>query len=339
VNGQAVSPLPRAGILFRVLWVIAPLAIVVVVLSRLAEFSAIAGALAGASPIWLGAAVICTALYTVNQSLVYHGVFRLMGAAVPFGDALGLTLVMAFASLALPAGTATGVTYFVSEARRRRVAAPLALLTALGYYLFDYGAFVPILLAALVVLHGASDAGVLSLMPLTVFGGLIAAVAGAAVWGLLHPDRVAAVIARAAGEVARLTPARREWLAGAAVTLGREIQEICAAVRRAPVRASRPFLHAFLLHAAGIGVLGAIFVALGWTVPLSVLISAYAAGGVFMVVSITPSATGVVEPVMMLVLTSFGVPLEVAAAAAVLFRVFTFWLPLFAGFLAWRLAR
>jgi uncharacterized membrane protein YbhN (UPF0104 family) len=62
VNGPAVSPLPRAGILFRVLWVIAPLAIVVVVLSRLTEFSAIAGALAGASPIWLGAAVICMML-------------------------------------------------------------------------------------------------------------------------------------------------------------------------------------------------------------------------------------------------------------------------------------
>lgn len=69
------------------------------------------------------------------------------------------------------------------------------------------------------------------------------------------------------------------------------------------------------------------------------LVAGYAVGNLFMAISITPSGVGVVESAMTLTLAAFGVPLEIAAAGTILFRLFTFWVPMVAGFFTWRTVR
>ncbi|MBI3976131.1 MAG: flippase-like domain-containing protein [Armatimonadetes bacterium] len=66
--------------------------------------------------------------------------------------------------------------------------------------------------------------------------------------------------------------------------------------------------------------------------PPDILVAGYVVGALFMVVSVTPSGVGVVEGAMTLTFASLGVPVATAVAATLLFRLFTIWLPLLAGF-------
>jgi uncharacterized protein (TIRG00374 family) len=63
---------------------------------------------------------------------------------------------------------------------------------------------------------------------------------------------------------------------------------------------------------------------------------AYAISALFGVVGVLPGGLGFVEVSTAAVLVSFGVPLGLAAAAVVLFRVWDYWLPAaVGGALAW----
>ncbi len=94
-----------------------------------------------------------------------------------------------------------------------------------------------------------------------------------------------------------------------------------------------------LVDSLEIAVLGACFAAFpgaGHPVTLAMLITGYALGTLFLVVSITPQGLGVVEGVMTAVFVSLGVPLERAAIVVLAYRGLSFWLPLCVGFIALR---
>jgi uncharacterized protein (TIRG00374 family) len=319
---------------------VAPPAVFAAVVLRTAELSALWRVFAGASPAWLVAAALLAAAFAVDQGALYAGVFDVLGVEVGLADAVVLSLVMAFASLALPAGTASGIAYFVSAASERGIPPSRALLGGIAYYLFDYGVLIPVLVAGMVVLHVHQDLGAASVAAAGVISVAALAAAGAMAWGLLRPQQVVRALQAAGTRVTRaLRWTRRGPQPAAVAELAGEVREILTAMRARLGRSTRPFLHAVLLQAIAIGLLRVVFAALGFAVALGVLVAGYTVGTVFMVVSITPSGAGVVEGAMTVTFTSLGVPLEVAAAATVLFRLYTFWLPMLAGFLTLRLWR
>ncbi len=324
----------------RALWLLAPVAIFIVAVAHVAELSTLREVITTAAPAALILGTLLAAVFAVNQGAMYRGVFGVLGVEVPLGDAVLLSLVMAFASLALPAGVASGIAYFVAAARERGIAASRALLAGLAYYLFDYSALTPVLLAGMAVLRIHRDLGVGSLVALSLFYLAALGAAGLVIWGLLRPQGVPAAIVGAADFVNRLLRRAGRHLPVAAVDeFAAEAQEVLAAVRSRPHRSVRPLVHAVLLQAIAVALLEVVFVALGYRIAPAPLIAGYAVGTVFMVVSVTPSGVGVVEAAMTVTFTSLGVPLEVAAAGAILYRLYTFWLPMLAGFLTLRLMR
>jgi len=77
-----------------------------------------------------------------------------------------------------------------------------------------------------------------------------------------------------------------------------------------------------------------LFLSLGIQPLYRVLISGYAIGMMFVVISPTPNGVGFVEGSMVLAYSSLGVPGAAAATVTLIYRGFSFWLPLFVGFLA-----
>lgn len=71
-----------------------------------------------------------------------------------------------------------------------------------------------------------------------------------------------------------------------------------------------------------------IIIGLGGNIGILPLIVCYSISLLFMLASFTPSGIGIVEPIMTVILTSFGVPLEIAGLTTLIFRAFSFWLPL-----------
>lgn len=177
-------------------------------------------------------------------------------------------------------------------------------------------------------------AGVLALFVLLIIAGT-AAVA----WGIVRPRSVRTMIAAVARWIGRLRPRNRASIAASAVALGRELQDVCAAVRNHPRRSLEPLVCAGWPRRSAAR-------CCGWCSLRSIigsrpgpLVAGYAVGNLFMAISITPSGVGVVESAMTLTLAAFGVPLEIAAAGTILFRLFTFWVPMVAGFFTWRTVR
>ena len=331
------ATLPR---LRRILWLVAPPALFLAVLLRIADLSALRAVLISTAPRWLLAAAFLAGAFAVNQGALYQGVFAVLGEEIVLSHAVSLSLVMAFGSLALPAGTASGIAYFVSAARERGIASSRALLAAFAYYVFEYAALLPVLLIGMAVLHLHHDLAPASLGALTLFYVIALGAAGLMVWEVIRPETVAHRLTVAAAWLRRTLRGMDGLLRAPAVArFAGEIQAVLILARRHPARAVRPLLHAALLQAIALGLLDAVFAALDYRLAPAVLVAGYAVGTMFMLVSITPSGVGIVEGAMTVTFTSLGVPLETAASATVLFRLYTFWLPMLAGFLTLRLVR
>jgi hypothetical protein len=112
-----------------------------------------------------------------------------------------------------------------------------------------------------------------------------------------------------------------------------EFREAVIAIRAHPNLLGRTLAVAFLSHLANIACLFFIFLAFHDPVSIGILVSGYAMGILFLVVSPTPQGIGIVEGIMTLVFASLQVPVERAAVIAIAFRGLTFWLPLGVGFI------
>jgi glycosyltransferase 2 family protein len=90
----------------------------------------------------------------------------------------------------------------------------------------------------------------------------------------------------------------------------------------------------FLSHLMYLAAIYVIFISLGFTPLLRVLITGYAIGMMFVVISPTPNGVGFVEGSMALAYASLGISGVTAASVALIYRGFSFWLPLIIGFIA-----
>jgi len=87
-------------------------------------------------------------------------------------------------------------------------------------------------------------------------------------------------------------------------------------------------------HLMYLAVLYVLFISVGITPLYRVLISGYAIGLMLIVISPTPSGVGIVEGSMAIAYASMGIAGAAAATVTLVFRGFSFWLPLLIGFVA-----
>lgn len=292
----------------------------------------------GASHLWLLGALALQAAFAVNQGGFYQALFRLLDAGTSLQTAVRLALVMAFGSLASPAGTATGIAFFVAAAADVGIPTSRAFWVSLAYYLFDYSSTIVVLAVGLLVLFFHHDLQVSHLIVVAVFYVAVLAAVGVVVVILVKPHLVRSVLVPLARVGHRLIRRARRQPEddGDRAAWAADLEEVIVAVRRRPGQAIRPLLHAFSLEGLNLATLAAAFWAVGYPIHPGVLVAGYAIGVLFMIVSITPSGVGVVEGAMTVTFTSLLVPLESAVAATLLFRLFTFWLPMAAGFISMR---
>jgi len=90
----------------------------------------------------------------------------------------------------------------------------------------------------------------------------------------------------------------------------------------------------FVAHFMYLATIYVLFLSLGIDPLYRVLVSGYAIGMMFVVISPTPNGVGFVEGSMVLAYSSLGVPGAAAATVTLIYRGFSFWLPLFIGFAA-----
>ena len=301
------------------------LAGVIIVVLRLGDLERLVELLGQVRAIWLLAAALLQAGTYVCAAAVWYLPLRRGGICVPLVDLLPLGLAKLFTDQALPSGGVSGALLVIQALTRRGIARELAMAALLVDVFSYYAAY---LLAALS-----------SLAILAFYHQINAAVLGAtAVFTLV-----------AVGIPVTLFWLRKQfdnpWF--------RRVQRLpgIAELLRTVAAAPSELLHDSALVLQATAVQALIFVLDAVTLWLMLLalgqpVTALAVFPSFIMASIAatlgpiPLGLGTFEAVAVAMLGLLGVPLEAALAATLLWRGFTFWLPMVPGlWLARREAR
>jgi hypothetical protein len=286
----------------------------------------VADALSGlttAPPLLVGAVVGLEVVWMLCLAQVYRSALLSFGGEARRRSALRITMSAYTLSRVLPGGGATGSVFAARELVNLGNPVPLTVLSMAVSWCISMTA-----LAALVVAGTApaAAAGTIPWSYLAVPSLLLAAfLVGGVVAGRLLPSsrmqwRVARLLQRAADRFGTVGSREAEWSIDAAA-IGLRSPRLLGVAGWA--------LAAWICDAAALAVS---VVALGHPLDIGVLLVGYGLVNLLSALpELTPGWLGVLETTLTVAYAAFGVPVGVAVAAVLLYRLVSYWLPVAAG--------
>ena len=308
---------------------------------RFGEISNAVETLSRGSWFFLIAIAALMALSIVNRGAFYHALYDYFGAKDSLKRLVTLSLASNFLNLAAPTGGVSGAAVFISEAERQGMSKTRATFVYIFSIFLIYGFFLVVLLFGLFYLlfnhqlqkYQAITASLLfGIIFTAIFAMLVALESAAKLKKLFH------FVSTIINFIARLLQRRGTLFSDETVHLvSQEIKGCLDQVEKKFKDLWLPIFHVALQEAIEILILYYVFLAFGYPIYPGILITVYAIGVLFGLMSITPSGVGIVEATMIVVLTSLRTPVELATIAVVGYRIFTFWAPFVLGYFAFRI--
>ena len=279
-------------------------------------------------------------LSIINRGAFYHSLYDFFGARDSLKRLITLSLASAFVGLAAPSGGLSGAAVFISEAEKQGMNKTKSTFVYLFSQFLIYSVFLLILLFGLFYLLFNHQLQKYQIITAAVLFGIIFFFIFSMFVALESAAKLKKLfqfVSAAINYLARLLSRRGDLISGEDVHLvSQEIRNSLELVERNFKHLWLPILHVFLMEAIDILILYYVILAFGYQVYPGVLITVYAVGVLFTLISITPSGVGVVEATMIVVLTNLKVPVELATISVVGYRIFTFWIPFILGYFAFR---
>ena len=327
-------------LLWWVLFVLASVIFIIIFIKQLGTVSNALEALSHGSWYFLLVVAGIQAIGIVNRGAFYHSLYDYFGVKDSLKRLIQLSLVSNFFNLAAPSGGLSGIAVFVSEAQEQGMSRGRAIFMNIFAYFLFYAVFILVLSFGLFYLlfnhqlyrYQIISAGfVLGLVVAFVILLLVAIESASRLRKLLR------LMATAVNYVAKILPGNHRPLPETTVaTLTKEVSECLRSIRKNWRSLWLPVSHVLLIEALDILTLYYLFLVFRYPVYPGTLITAYAIGVLFTLVSITPSGVGFVEATMIVVLTNLTVPVELSAIVVVGYRLATFWVPFILGYFAFR---
>jgi uncharacterized membrane protein YbhN (UPF0104 family) len=281
---------------------------IALLVGRLEGYSRFLDELRDAEPVWLAVCLGAEALSFVGYAIAFRAVVRARGG--PVLDRL-TTVVVVLGTVAatrlLAAAGAGGLAFTYWVLRRAGLSRHEAIVRVLALNVVLYAVF------------GAFAFG--SALAVLVRSGPEVRLAVVVPWLVIVPACVAGAIVLPRSRVARAPAGAGRMRRG----LSDAIQSVGLA--RELLRRPRPLAGAILWWAGDVACLWAGLRAFGETVPLDVLLLAYATGTAASFLPLPMGGVGGVEAAMTFALHALGVPLAPALLGVVAYRFFNYWLP------------
>lgn len=278
-------------------------------------------------------------LSIINRGAFYHTLYDFFGAKDSLKRLIILSLSSNFINLAAPSGGLSGMAVFISEAQNHGMSKSRAtFVNFFGYFLY-YAVFVLLLLFGLFYLlfnhqlykYQIITAAILFGMILIIMIALIAAFEEAA-----RVKKLFGFVATITNFLTRLV-SRKKVIHKVDIHLASTEVNQCLEIIASKWRELwLPIFHVFLIEIIDILTLYYLFLAFKFPIYPGILITSYAIGVLFTLVSITPGGIGVVEAAMIFVLTNLQVPIELSTIVVFVYRIMNYWLPFGLGFVAFR---
>jgi uncharacterized protein (TIRG00374 family) len=119
-----------------------------------------------------------------------------------------------------------------------------------------------------------------------------------------------------------------------------EFKTIFTFFHRQPSQIIKAFAAAFILYWGDVITLYFSFMAFGYRPHLAIVIIGLTLSFILPLLTLIPETPGLVEASLVLVFTALGLPSHIVLLSAILFRLFSYWLPLFPGIISfWQLKK
>lgn len=300
------------------------------------EFNKLVNALAQGSWRWLLLAGAAQVLYYCAYAFMTQTAFMIVHLKRKFIEILVLVFGALFVNVLAPTGGQSGTILFADDAVRRKESSPKAIIANVIATITSYVAFSFILIFSIFYLRHAGllniyeiIGSIIFILPTVLPGVLIFIAFKSPNLTLKLLSWLYRFITRFSKLIRRPSKLDTEW----PKRISEELVEAAYLVSKNKKHLIKTLIIALIAHAINIISLFIIFIAFDYKIHYGALIAGYAFGEVARIISPQPEGIGVVEIVMTLIFTSFGVPLIQATAISIVFRGFNFWAPLGIGFL------
>ena len=320
-------------------WILIILAVLFLflVLSRFTQLEQLKTTLAQGQWNWILLAMLSQLAYYIVFTGSYQSAFYTVNISTSLLELIPVTLGSLFINTVVPAGGAGGAALFTEDLARRGKPAARTATGVLLQLIADLTAFILVLIPGLVYLSIQHDLKSYEIAAAVILVVSTVGLSGLLVLGLWRPEWLRRSLNWSQhtvnwifGRFNRSLSLANDW----AEKNAQEFSEATAAVAGHPGRLTLTVLVAFAAHLLDIITLYFLFMAFNQPVGLGTLVAGYAVGILFLIVAITPQGIGVVEGMMALTFTSLGTSGAAAATITLVFRGFTFWLPMLLGFFA-----
>ncbi|MCS6907087.1 MAG: lysylphosphatidylglycerol synthase transmembrane domain-containing protein [Anaerolineales bacterium] len=284
-------------------------------------------------------ALIVQSIWVINLGATYQSIYHLLGTHDNLKRLISLALASNFANIVAPSVGMSGMAVFIAEARKNGLPVGKVTLAGILFLLVDYVAFLFILALGLIVLFRRHDLDLAEIVASILLLLLALGIAAVIFIGARSPLTLGKILAGLARAINRLLSPllRRDYLSEQrAYEFAQEVSEGIRALRSGHRNLIIPLLHGLLNKFLLLTTFTLMFFAFKVPISIGTVVASFSVGYLFMIVSPTPAGIGFVEGAMTLALSSFYIPISVSAVLALAYRGFTFWYPLFLGFLAFR---
>jgi glycosyltransferase 2 family protein len=271
--------------------------------------------------------------------LSYRSIYSSLGIEESTFRLLMMSTASMFMNVVAPSGGVSGMTVFLTEARRNHYSSGKAAVAGALFLLFDYTAFLCVLALGLVVLFRRNHLDMWEITASAVLLGLALVLAALIYLGMRSGEQLGRALGLLAKQVNRLLRPllKREYLSEQrAQEFAYDASDGLRSLIARPKRLIIPTVLALSKQALLIMVLFSTFLAFKTAVTAGALIASYSIGYLFLIISPTPAGLGVVEGMLTLTLRSMLVPISAAAVITLAYRGFTFWVPFFIGMISLR---
>jgi putative heme transporter len=284
-------------------------------------------ALSAASPGWLLLAVAAEAVSLTAFGLCRRGLLRANGHRISLRSVMAITYASNSLGLSVPfAGGELAIVYSYREFRRAALdAATTSWAMTVSWICSASG-------LALLLITGAVAAGATAGSAAGYAGAALYLLPGAGLLLALRFDRFRAVLQAVLGRLAALSERVFGKPEGGASGVGRFLDEV-AGTRLSPPGYAWVFGMAVANWAFDCAALACAIRAIGVPVPWHDLLLVYGAGVTVASSGLTPGGFALVELALTAALTASGLHASKALAAALAYRVISFWLVLLGGWI------
>ncbi len=293
---------------------LALMAAVVVFATHQSDETAFAELLLRVQPAWLLAAVLLQMGTYAAEARIWQRILCRANHSRPLRSYVSLALAKLFMDQAIPSVGLSGTLLVVRALDRREVPRGTSMAAVVIDLVSYYAAYTMALAIALVIVWALGDLTPLMVLPACIFAPLAAAVPAALLWvsrGRTLPGWLE--------RLPLIRPALRA-LAGATPAIAHDARLImrCTGLQ-------------FAILALDAATLWVLLWALGLEVNPAPVFASFMLSTLARTLGVVPGGLGVFEAVSVGTLKLIGVPVAAGLSATLLFRFFTFWLPMVPG--------